>query len=110
MPSILVIYYLVSDLLPIQHELMCKDSNIHHILYLGASHKHAKLTRAKEYTPRSDEHESPYPAHLEGGVPGEVLRIKKEPYTQPATKQSYPMRGKGRDIGRGNEGRGRDDG
>lgn len=45
--------------------------------------------------------EYPYPAHLEEGVPGEGLRIKKEPYTQPATKQSYPMRGKGRDIGRG---------
>jgi len=45
----------------------------------------------------------PYPAHPEGGVPGEGLRIKKGPYTQPATKQSYPMRGKGRDIdiGRG---------
>lgn len=43
----------------------------------------------------------PYPAHLEGGVPGEVLRIKKEPYTEPTTKQSYPTRGKGRDIGRG---------
>ena len=52
----------------------------------------------------------PYPAHLEGGVPGEVLRIKKEPYTQPATKQSYPMRGKDRDVGWGNEGRGLDDG
>jgi hypothetical protein len=52
----------------------------------------------------------PYPAHLEGGVPGEVLRIKKEPYAQPTTKQSYPTRGKGRDIGRGNEGRGLDDG
>ena len=43
----------------------------------------------------------PYPAHPEGGVPGEVLRIKKVPYTQPTTKQSYPTRGKGRDIGRG---------
>ena len=52
----------------------------------------------------------PYPAHLEGGVPGEVLRIKKEPYAQPTTKQSYPIRGEGRDIGRGNEGRGLDDG
>ena len=31
-------------------------------------------------------------------MPGEGLRIKKEPYTQPDTKQSYPMRGKGRDI------------
>ena len=43
-------------------------------------------------------------------MPGEVLRIKKEPYAQPTTKQSYPTRGKGRDIGRGNEGRGLDDG
>ncbi len=40
----------------------------------------------------------PYPAHPEGGVPGEGLRIKKGPYTQPATKQNYPTRGKGRDI------------
>ena len=31
-------------------------------------------------------------------MPGEVLRIKKVPYTQPATKQSYPTRGKDRDI------------
>ena len=52
----------------------------------------------------------PYPAHPEGGVPGEGLRIKKGPYTQPATKQNYPTRGKGRDVGRGNEGRGLDDG
>lgn len=43
----------------------------------------------------------PYPAHLEEGVPGEVLRIKKEPYTEPTTKQNYPTRGEGRDIGRG---------
>lgn len=43
-------------------------------------------------------------------MPGEVLRIKKEPYTQPTTKLSYPTRGKDRDIGWGNEGRGRDDG
>ena len=43
-------------------------------------------------------------------MPSEVLRIKKGPYTQPATKQSYPMRGKGRDIdiGRGLGDRDRD--
>ena len=52
----------------------------------------------------------PYPTHPEGGVPGEVLRIKKEPYTQPTAKQNYLKRGKDRDIGRGNEGRGLDDG
>ena len=40
----------------------------------------------------------PYPAHPEEGVPSEVLRIKKGPYTQPTTKQNYPTRGKGRDI------------
>ncbi len=44
---------------------------------------------------------SPLPDTLEGGVPGEVLRIKKVPYTQLTTKLSYPMRGKDRDIGRG---------
>lgn len=50
-----------------------------------------------------DGDKSPYPTHPEGGAPGEVLRIKKEPYTQPTTKQSYPTRGKDRDIdiGRG---------
>ena len=54
--------------------------------------------------------EPPYPEHPEGDMPSEVLRIKKEPYTQPTTKQSYPTRGKGRDVGLGNEGRGLDDG
>ena len=43
-------------------------------------------------------------------MPGEVLRIKKVPYTQPTTKQNYPTRGKGRDVGLGNEGQGLDDG
>ena len=61
-------------------------------------------------SPGKDRHRIPYPAHLGGGVPGEVLRIKKEPYTQPTTKQSYPTRGKDRDVGWGNEGRGLDDG
>lgn len=57
-----------------------------------------------------DGDKSPDPTHPEGGAPGRGLRIKKEPYAQPTTKQSYPTRGKGRDVGRGNEGRGLDDG
>jgi len=57
-----------------------------------------------------DRRRIPYPAHPEGGAPGRGLRIKKELYAQPTTKQSYPTRGKGRDVGRGNEGRGLDDG
>ena len=57
-----------------------------------------------------DGDKSPYPTHPEGGAPGRGLRIKKEPYAQPTTKQSYPTRGKGSDVGRGNEGRGLDDG